>query len=122
MATLKPAEAEKKPKVKGDKPQFQRCSFTPKKPMFAVPTQGLEHINFNNTGTAKAASTFNLNVEALSEHIANHLKFYCPLAVLAVISLTAPNIIFHPDPTDPTSIFKMTKWQRNFNHTHYKQK
>jgi hypothetical protein len=33
--------------------------------------QGLEHIIFDNTGTAKAASTFNLNIEALSEHIAN---------------------------------------------------
>jgi hypothetical protein len=65
MATPKPAEAEKKPKVEGA-PLFQCRSFTLKKPLFVVPTQGLEHIIFDNTGTAKAASTFNLNIEAIS--------------------------------------------------------
>jgi hypothetical protein len=51
MATPKLAETKKKPKVEGA-PQFQRRSFTPKKPSFAVPMQGLEHIIFDNTGTA----------------------------------------------------------------------
>jgi hypothetical protein len=74
MATPKLAEAEKKPKVKGG-PQFPRRSFTPKQPSFAAPTQGLEHIIFDNTGTVKAASTFNLNIEAISKHIANCLKY-----------------------------------------------
>ena len=82
MATPKFPEAKKKPKVEGA-PQFQRRSFTPKKPLFVVPTQGLEHIIFDNTGTAKAASTFNLNIEAISEHIANRLKFDGLLAALA---------------------------------------
>ena len=75
MATSKLAEAKKKPKVEGDNPRFHFCSFTPKKATFAAPTQGLEHIFFVNTGTAKAASSFNLNIEALSEHIVNHLKY-----------------------------------------------
>jgi hypothetical protein len=56
----------------------------PKKPLFAAPTQGLEHIIFDSTGTAKAASTFNLNIEAISEHIPNRLKYDGPLAALAV--------------------------------------
>jgi hypothetical protein len=70
MATPKLTEAKKKPKVEGE-PRFPRRSFTPKKPSFVAPTQGLEHIIFDNMGTAKAASTFNLNFEAISEHIAN---------------------------------------------------
>jgi hypothetical protein len=78
MATSQPAEAKKKPKIKGGL-RFPRRSFTPKKPLFAAPTQGLEHNIFDNTGTAKAASTFNLNIKALSEHIANRLKFDGPL-------------------------------------------
>jgi hypothetical protein len=49
--------------------------------------EGLKHIIFNNTGTAKAASTFNLNLEAISEHVANHLKFDRPLAALAICEL-----------------------------------
>jgi hypothetical protein len=74
MATPPPAKDKKKPKVKIT-PQFnQRCSFTPKKPSFAAPTQGIEHIIFDNTGTDKAAFTFNLNIEAISKHIMNHLK------------------------------------------------
>ncbi len=121
MATSKLAEAKKKPKVEGA-PRFQRCSFTPKKPFFAAPTQELEHIIFDNTGTAKAASTFNLNIEAISKHIANCLKFDGPLAALAMRKLKAPTINFPNDPTDPTNLIKTTKWQRNFNHTHYQQK
>jgi hypothetical protein len=121
MATPKPAEAEKKPKVEGA-PRFQRCSFTPKKPSFAAPTQGLEHIIFDNTGTAKAASTFNLNIEAISEHIANRLKFDSPLAALAVRELKAPTINFPNHPMDPTNLVETPKWQRNFNHAHDQQK
>jgi hypothetical protein len=121
MATPKPAKAEKKPKVEGA-PQFQRRPFTPKKPSFTAPTQGLEHIIFDNTGTAKAASTFNLNIEAISEHIANRLKFDGPLPALAVRELKAPTINFPNDPTDPTNLVETTKWQRNFNHAHNQQK
>ncbi len=33
--------------------------------------QGLEHIIFDNTGTVKAVSTFNINLETIFEHIAN---------------------------------------------------
>ncbi len=117
MATSQPAEAEKKPKIEGG-PRFSRRSFTPKKPSFAAPTQGLEHIIFDNTGTAKAASTFNLNIEALSEHIANRLKFDGPLAMLAIRELKEPTIIFPKDPTDPTKLVQTTKWQRKYNHAH----
>jgi hypothetical protein len=65
MATPKLAKAKKKPKVKGDKPRFTHRSFTPTKPMFMAPMQGLKHIIFNYTGTAKAASTFSHSIEAL---------------------------------------------------------
>jgi hypothetical protein len=58
--------------------------------------QGLKHIIFDNRGTAKAASTFNLNVKAISEHIATHLKFDSPLAALAICNLKAPTINFPP--------------------------
>jgi hypothetical protein len=121
MATSQLAEAEKKPKIEGG-PRFPRCSFTPKKPSFAAPTQGIEHIIFDNTGTAKAASTFNLNIEALSEHIANRLKFNGPLTVLAICKLKEPTIIFLKDPTDPINLVETTKWQRKYNHTHDQQK
>jgi hypothetical protein len=121
MATPKSAEAKKKPKVEGA-PRFQRRSFTPTKPLFAAPMQGLEHIIFDNTGTTKAASTFNLNIEAISKHIANRLKFDGPLAGLAVRELKAPTINFPNDPADPTNLIKTTKWQRNFNHAHDQQK
>ncbi len=121
MATPKSAEAKKKPKVEGA-PRFLRRSFTLKKPLFAAPTQGLEHIIFDNTGTAKAASTFNLNIEAISKHIANRLKFDGPLAALAVRELKAPTINFPNDPTDLTNLVETTKWQRNFNHAHDQQK
>ena len=82
MATPKPAECKKKTKVEGDKPRFNRHSFTPKKPTFTAPTQGLEHIIFDNTGTSKTASTFNHTIEALLEHIANRLKYNGPIAAL----------------------------------------
>jgi hypothetical protein len=121
MATSQPAEAKKKPKIEGG-PRFPRCSFTPKKPLFAAPMQGLEHIIFDNTGTAKAAATFNLNIKALSEHIANHLKCDGPLAALAICELKEPTIIFPKDPTDPTNLVKTTKWQRKCNHAHDQQK
>jgi hypothetical protein len=62
-ATPQLAEAEKKPKVKGGQ-QFPCCSFTPTKPSFTAPTQGLKCIIFDYTGTAKVASTFNLNIKA----------------------------------------------------------
>ncbi len=121
MATSQPAEAKKKPKIKGG-PRFPRRSFTPKKPLFAAPTQGFEHIIFDNTGTAKAASTFNFNIKALSEHITNHLKFKGPLAALAIHKLKEPTIIFPKDPTDPTNLVETTKWQRKYNHAHDQQK
>jgi hypothetical protein len=121
MATLKSAEAKKKPKVEGA-PRFQRRSFTPKQPSFTAPTQGLEHIIFDNTGTAKAASTFNLNIEAISKHITNRLKFDGPLAALAVRELKAPTINFPNAPMDLTNLVETTKWQRNFNHAHDQQK
>ena len=122
MATPKPAEAKKKPKVKGDKPCFTCRSFTPKKPTFTAPTQGLEHIIFDNTGTAKAASTFNHNIEALLKHIVNRLKYDGPITVLAVRELTAPTTVFPPDPTDMTNIVEKTKWQKTFNHAHNQEK
>ncbi len=121
MAFPKPAEAEKKPKVEGA-PRYQRCSFTPKKPSFAAPMQRLEHIIFDNTGTAKAASTFNLNIEAISEHITNRLKFDCPLAALAMRELKAPTINFPNNLMDLTILVETMKWQRNFNHAHDQQK
>jgi hypothetical protein len=121
MATPKPAEAKKKPKVEGA-PRYQRRSFTPKKPSFAAPMQGLEYIIFDNMGTTKAASTFNLNIEAISEHIANHLKFDGLLAALAVRKLNAPTNNFPNNLTDLTNLIETTKWQKNFNHAHDQQK
>jgi hypothetical protein len=113
MATPKLAKAGKKPKVEGA-PRFQRHSFTPKKPLFAASTQGLEHIIFDNTGTAKAASTFNLNIEAISEHIASRLMFDGPLATLAVRELKAPTINFPNDPMDPTNLVETIKMAEKF--------
>jgi hypothetical protein len=62
--------------------------------------QGLKHIIFNNTGTAKAASTFNLKIETISKHTANHLKFNGPLAALAVCELKTSTIDFPPNQSD----------------------
>jgi hypothetical protein len=108
MAISQPANAEKKIKVKGILRFTSRRSFTPKKTMFAAPTQGLKHI-FDNTGIAKATSTFNLNVKAISEHIANRLEFDGPLAVLAICELKEPIITFPDDPTDPSNLIKTPK-------------
>jgi hypothetical protein len=74
MATPQPlpvAEAKKKHKVKEGQQHFPHHTFTPKKPAFAAPTQGLKHIIFDNMGTAKVASTLNLNIEAIFKHLAN---------------------------------------------------
>ncbi len=91
MATPQPANAMAKVTVKGT-PRFNRQSFISKKTTLAAPMQGLEHIIFNNTGIAKATSTFNLNIEAISKHIANRLKFDGPLAALAICKLKEPLI------------------------------
>jgi hypothetical protein len=121
MATPQPADAKTKVKVKGT-PRFNRRSFTPKKTKFAAPTQGLEHIIFNNTGTAKAASRFNFNVEAISEHVVICLKFNGLLAVLAIRKLKEPIITFLDDRTDPSNLAETMKWQRKYNHAHDQQK
>jgi hypothetical protein len=114
MATSQLAEAEKKPKVKGT-PQFNNCrSFTPKTPSLAAPMQGLKH--------NKVASTFNLTLEAISEHGANHLKFDGPLAALAISELRVPTITFPDDPEDSSNLVKTMKWQRKCNHAHDQQK
>jgi hypothetical protein len=89
-----------------------------KKPSFQAPTQGLEHIVFNNTGTAKAASTFNLNLEAISKHVAICLKFNRPLAALAVCKLKEPVIYFPNNPTNPSNLVETTKWQRKYDYVH----
>ncbi len=68
------------------------------------------------------ASTFNLNIKAISEHIANCLKFDGPLAALAMRELKAPTINFPNNLTDPTNLVETTKCQRNFNHAHNQQK
>jgi hypothetical protein len=73
---------------------------------------------FNNTGTAKAASALNLNVKAISEHVAICLKFNRLLAALAICELKEPVIKFPNNPTNPSNIVKTTKWQREFNHKH----
>jgi hypothetical protein len=84
--------------------------------------QGLEHIIFDNTGTAKAVPTFNLNLKAISEHGANHLKFDGPLEALAICELREPTITFPDDPEDSSNLVKTTKWQRRYNHAHNQQK
>ena len=121
MATPQPAEAKRKPKIEGG-PRYSRRSFTPKKPPFAAPMQGLKHMIFDETGTAKKAPTYNLNIKALSEHVANRLKFDSPLAMLAICELKEPTIVFPKDPADPTNLVKTTKWQRKCNHAHDQQK
>jgi hypothetical protein len=69
-------------------------------------------------GTAKTASTFNLNVEAISEHVAICLKFDGLLAALAVRELKEPIINFPNNPTNPSNLIEMTKWQWEFKHKH----
>jgi hypothetical protein len=121
MATPKLADAKKKVTVEGT-PHFNRQSFTPKKTTFTAPTQGLKHIIFENTGTAKATSIFNLNVEAISKHVANRLKFNDPLAALAICELKEPIITFPDNPTDLSNLVKTAKLQRKYNHAHDQQK
>ncbi len=84
--------------------------------------QGLEHIIFDSTGTAKAASTFNLNIEAISKHLANCLKYDGPLAALAVRELKEPTIEFSEDLADNANLVETTKWQHKFNHAYDQQK
>ncbi len=109
MATSQPAKAEKKPKV-GGTPRFNHCpSFNLKKPSFTAPLQGLEYIIFDNMGTAKVASTFNLNLEANSEHVVNRLKFDGPLVALAIRELREPTIAFPDDLEDSSNLVEMTK-------------
>jgi hypothetical protein len=125
MATPQPppaAEAKKKPKVKGGQQRFPHCPFTPKKPAIAAPTQGLKHITFGNTGTVKTASTFNLNIKAISEHLTNRLKYDGPLAALAVRKLKEPTIEFPDNPSNTATLIETTKWQRKYNHTYDQQK
>jgi hypothetical protein len=90
--------------------------------MFTAPTQGLEHIIFDNTGTPKAASMFNLNIKAISKLIANCLKFDSPLAALAICEPKEPINTFPDNPTDPSNLAKTKKWQRKYNHAHNQQK
>ncbi len=68
MSTPQLAEAEKKPKTEGG-PRFPRHSFTPKKPLLTAPTQGLEHIMFDNTATAKATSTSSSSLRRRTHHL-----------------------------------------------------
>jgi hypothetical protein len=119
MTTSQLAEAKKKPNVKGTLRFNQRRSFTPDKPLFAV---HLEHIIFDNTNTAKAAPTFNLNLKAISELVANCLKFDGPLAALAICELREPTITFLDDREDSSNLVETTKWQRKYNHAHDQQK
>ena len=121
MVTPQPAEAKRKPKVEGG-PRYPHRSFTPKKLPFAAPLQSLKHIIFDNTGTAKAASTFNLNIVALSEQVTNRLKFDGSLAALAIRELKEPTIVFPKDPAAPTNLVVTTKWQKKYNHAHNQQK
>jgi hypothetical protein len=127
MATPQPptaTEAEKKAKVEGGQKRYPHCNFTPKKPMFTAPMQGLEHIIFDSTGTAKAASIFNLNIKVISEHLANHLKYDRPLAALAVRELKEPKIEFpNPDgPSNTATLIKTKKWRQNYNHAYDQHK
>jgi hypothetical protein len=121
MATPQPADAKKKIKVE-ETLRFNHRSFTPKKTTFAAPTQGLKHIIFDNTETAKAVSMFNLNIKATSKHVTNCLKFDGPLAVLVICKLKEPIITFPDDPTDLSNLVETTKWQRKYNHAHDQQK
>jgi hypothetical protein len=125
MATPQPlpaAEAKKKPKVKGGQQHFHHHTFTLKKPVLAAPTQGLKHIIFDNTGTAKAASTFNLKIEAISKHLTNRLKYEGPIAALAVCKLKEPTIEFPNDPSNTATLIETKKWQQKYNHAYDQQK
>jgi hypothetical protein len=67
-------------------------------------------------------STFNLNIEAILEHLANYLKYDGPLATLAVRELKEPTIEFPDDPSDTATLIKTTKWQPKYNHAYDQQK
>ncbi len=68
------------------------------------------------------ASTFNLNISAILEHLANHLKYDGPLAVLAVCKLKEPKVEFPDDPSNTATLIKTTKWQQKYNHAYDQQK
>ncbi len=72
--------------------------------------------------TAKAASTFNLNLEAIFEHVTNWLKFDGPLAALAIFELREPTITFLDDLEESSNLVETAKWQRKYNHSHDQQK
>jgi hypothetical protein len=116
------AEAEKKPKIKGGQQRYPHCNFTPKKPMFTAHTQGLEHIIFDNMGTTKTVLIFYLNIKAISEHLANRLKYEGPLAALAVRKVKEPKIEFPNDPSNTATPIKTTKWQQKYNHAYHQHK
>jgi hypothetical protein len=78
--------------------------------------QGLKHNIFDNTGTAKAVSTFNFNIKAISEHVANLLKYDGLLNALAIHELKEPTTTFVDDPKDLSNLVKTTKRQRKYNH------
>jgi hypothetical protein len=115
-------KAKKKPKVEVTLRFNPRRSLIPKKHSFAAPMQGLEHIIFDYTGTAKAVSTFNLNIEAISKHVPNHLKYNIPLATLAICELKEPTITFLDDPKDLSNLVKKSKRQRKYIYAHNQQK
>jgi hypothetical protein len=73
-------------------------------------------------GLPKAASTFSLNLKAISKHIANHLKFDGLLTALAIRELKEPSITFLDDPEDSSNLAKTLKWQSKYNHAHDQQK
>jgi hypothetical protein len=62
------------------------------------------------------ASTFNLNIEAISKHLANHLKYDGPLPALAVHKLKEPIIEIPDDPSDMATLIETSKWQHKYNH------
>ncbi len=68
------------------------------------------------------ASTFNLNIKPISEHLANRLKYNRPLAVLAVRELKEPTTEFPGDPSDTATLIKTGKWQQKYNHAYDQQK
>ncbi len=67
-------------------------------------------------------STINLNIEAISEHLANHFKYDWPLSALAVHKIKEPTIKFPNDPSNTATLIKMTKWQCKYNHAYNQQK
>jgi hypothetical protein len=56
------------------------------------------------------ASTFNLNLEAISKHVANRLKFEGPLAALVICELKEPTITVPDDLEDSSNLVKTAKW------------